>query len=136
MKLSPHFSLEELTRSTTAQRLKINNIPDEVSLTNLRTLCEKILQPIRNKFRAPLIITSGYRSLRLNKAVGSSNSSQHLFGQAADFVSNDNKRLWSLILEMIEKKEIRVGQLINEKNLSWIHISLPTEKHINEILKL
>lgn len=80
-------------------------------------------------------MTSGYRSEALNKAVRGSATSQHLKGEAADIVSDDNKKLWLLICDMISNGEITVGQLIDEKKL-WIHISLPNERHHNQILHL
>lgn len=133
MRLSENFTLEELTSSATAHRLGISNLPSESEILNLSRLCSDILQPIRNKWGKPIIITSGYRSPGLNKAVGGVSSSQHIFGEAADIVTSNNRLLWKLIIEMIKNGEITVGQLINEKNLSWIHISLPGH-HLNQIL--
>ena len=81
-------------------------------------------------------MTSGFRSGKLNKAVRGSATSQHLKGEAADIVSDDNEGLWHLICEMILNGEIAVGQLIDERNLSWIHVSLPDGRHYNQILHL
>ena len=136
MLLSENFTLEEMISSTTAQRLGIPNFPGPVQIVKLTLLCKNILQPIRNKIKCPLIVTSGFRSSRLNSMVKGSPSSQHLKGEAADIVCKNNHLLWSLILDMIKNKEIEVGQLIDEKNLSWIHISLPSSSHKNQILHL
>lgn len=136
MKLTENFTLEEMISSSTALKLKINNVPDLIQQTALRKLCEEVLQPIRHRFGKPMIVTSGFRNNALNKAVKGSTTSQHLKGEAADIVSEDNIRLWTLIKGMIEEGEITVGQLIDERNLSWIHISLPTSRHRNQIFSL
>lgn len=136
MKLSQNFTLEELTFSATAKLRGIDNIPNSQEVVSLKRLCEEILQPIRDKLGKPITITSGYRSSALNKAVGGAKSSQHLRGEAADIISDDNYSLWNLICKLILDKEIKVGQLIDEKNLRWIHISLPDSSHLNQILHL
>lgn len=136
MRLTENFTLEELTASSVAKRFNLNNSPSVVEIEKLKELCEKILQPIRTKFGEPILITSGFRNSSLNRIVGGSPSSQHLKGEAADLVCVDNQKLWNLILEMIKSGSITVGQLINEKKLSWIHISLPTHAHKNQILYL
>lgn len=136
MKLTENFTLEELTRSATAQRLGISNQPTSSQLENLKRLCERILQPIRDKYGKPIRVTSGFRNDVLNRAVEGVVTSQHRNGEAADIVCEDNNCLFNLIREMISKGELTVGQLINEHNLSWIHISLPNEKHRNEELRI
>lgn len=136
MQLSENFTLEEFVDSPTAKRLGINNNPGKEQINNLKKLCQTILQPIRNEFGQVITVTSGYRSELLNRAVGGSKTSQHLKGEAADIICYDNKRLWELITSMINKGVIRVGQLINERNLSWIHISLTTTSSVNQILFL
>lgn len=135
-KLSDNFTLQELTFSSMAQRLKISNFPDEARIENLRVLCQKVLQPIRNRWGNPITVTSGFRCEKLNKLIGGSALSQHLNGEAADIICFNNKELWNLIVEMIKNEEIEVGQLIDEKNLKWIHISLPSGKHRNQILSI
>jgi zinc D-Ala-D-Ala carboxypeptidase len=85
MELSKSFTLNELTKSQEATRLGIENIPNEEHIENLKILCEKILQPLRDYYGMPVSISSGYRSVALCEAVGSSSKSQHTKGQAADF---------------------------------------------------
>lgn len=139
MKLSNNFKLEELIESSTAIHYKINNYPSPTEIDNLRKLCETILQPIRDKFGKAIYVTSGYRNPILNRKVKGSPSSQHIKGEAADITSIDNRMLWDMIVEMINNKEITVGQLIwecgDEESPDWIHISLPYKK-TNEILYL
>ena len=83
--LSKHFSLGEFTKSQTASRLGIDNTPPDHVKKNLKLLAEAVLEPVRSHFGKPVRISSGYRSLPLNEAVGSKPSSQHIRGEAADF---------------------------------------------------
>jgi uncharacterized protein YcbK (DUF882 family) len=138
MKLSKNFSLNELTYSSTARANKVDNIPDRWELENLKKLCHDILQPIRDKYGKSIFVTSGYRNPIVNRLVNGSSTSQHMKGEAADITvgsKEGNKKLFELIVEMIENVEIKVGQLIDEKNYSWIHISLPYKK-VNQVLHL
>ncbi|MDO4172778.1 MAG: D-Ala-D-Ala carboxypeptidase family metallohydrolase [Prevotellaceae bacterium] len=83
IQLSRHFRLSEFTRSATAIRHGIDNEPDVDSVEALQNLCIHVLEPLRRRFGV-IRITSGYRSLRLNEAIGGARRSQHLFGEAAD----------------------------------------------------
>ena len=86
MKLSEHFDLNEFTRSATADRLHIDNsIPEEL-IPNLRNLCQQVLEPLREHFGIPIVVSSGYRCPALNRAVGGVPNSQHLKGEAADII--------------------------------------------------
>jgi len=85
MQLSPHFSLAELTKSQTAERQGIDNTPGPAEIEHLRRVCEEILEPVRTHFGVPFSPSSGFRCLALNRAIGSKDTSQHIFGQAADF---------------------------------------------------
>ena len=138
MKLSQNFSLKELTHSSTANYHKVDNTPGRLELENLKKLCHDILQPIRDKYGKSIFVTSGYRNPIVNRLVNGSSTSQHILGQAADITvgsKEGNKKLFELIVQMIESGEITVGQLISEKDYSWIHISLPYKK-VNQILHL
>lgn len=138
MNLSKNFTLSELTYSSTAIANKMDNNPGRLELENLKKLCNNILQPIRDKYGKSIYVNSGYRNPFVNRVVGGSTSSQHLKGEAADITvgsKEGNRRLFDLIVQMIENKEITVGQLIDEKDYKWIHISLPYRK-VNQILHL
>ena len=125
MKLTRNFSLQELTKSDTAIRKGIDNEPNADQIDKLKTLCEKILQPVRDQF-GRVKVTSGFRSPELCVAIGSSVNSQHASGQAADFeiygLSNktladwihDNLDFDQLILEYHKK---------DEPNSGWVHCS-------------
>ena len=96
-----YFTLTELTKSATATRLKIDNTPTAEAKQNLVNLIDKILDPLREAYGKPIIVTSGYRCPKLNKAVGGSTSSQHMKGMAADIrttsdLHEDNRKLYDL----------------------------------------
>jgi len=119
MQLSENFTLAEMTFSQTAQRRGINNTPSQTEINNLRRLCIHVLQPLRNHFQRPVIVTSGYRSPQLNKAIGGSQTSQHSKGEAADFTVSG--------IGLIQTcnyiaKNLPFDQLIYEFD-SWIHVS-------------
>ena len=103
MKLAPNFSLKELTASQTAERLNIKNEPDQQQLVNLVHLCTHVLQPVREHYGKVVTVSSGLRVLKLNKAIGSSDKSQHVLGQACDFeiYGLDNHLVAQFIADMI-----------------------------------
>ena len=86
MRLSPHFTLEEMTTSQTAARRGIPNDPPPEAIARLVALCEGVLEPLRARLGRPIIVTSGYRSPELNAAIGGSPHSQHCRGEAADII--------------------------------------------------
>ena len=86
MKLSEHFSLSEFTKSATARKHGIKNTPPQEAVDNLKALCQGCLEPLREALGLPVVITSGYRTKALNSMLAhSSERSQHMLGQAADF---------------------------------------------------
>lgn len=113
-----YFTLEEFTRSSVAQKNRIDNTPDEEALKNLQYLMS-VLEQVRAGFGSPIIITSGYRCKPLNDLVGGSKTSAHLKGLAADLVCNNNRKLFEFI-----RDNFSFDQLINEKNYSWVHFGL------------
>jgi hypothetical protein len=138
MKLSNNFKLRELTYSSTAEHHRIENYPSPTEIENLKNLCENILQPIRDKWGSAIFVNSGYRSPILNRKVGGVPTSYHVTGNAVDITTKDvkkNKELFNMIVEMINNKEITVGELIDESKYSWLHISNPVKEE-NQILHL
>ena len=136
-----NFSYDELIASATAKRLGLDNTPNEQEKEKLRKLAEEILQPIRDAWRSPIVVNSGFRSEAVNKAVGGAKNSQHRLGEAADISiggKERNKKLFNFINKLIQKGTIKVGQLIDEYNYSWIHVSLPRTngKPNNQVLHL
>jgi len=126
MNLSPNFSLHELTKSETALRLDLDNTPDEQATENLRLLCKKVLQPVRDHFGKGVKVNSAYRSPESNAAVGGSKTSDHCKGMAADIeipgVANADLAQW--IMDNLD-----YTQLILEfytpgiPDSGWVHVS-------------
>lgn len=119
-----YFSIKELTKSATAARKGIKNDPSIEESKSLTALIEKVLDPLREAYGKPIIVTSGYRCPKLNAAVGGSASSQHVKGEAADIRSvadapEENKKLFDLIVKL----GLPYDQLINEYNYDWVHVS-------------
>jgi hypothetical protein len=126
MELSKNFTLNELTKSQEAVRLGIDNTPSKEHIENLKILCEKILQPIRDFYGMPVSISSGYRSVALCEAIGSSSKSQHTKGQAADFevFGITNKQLADFVVQNLDYDQcILEFWNPNEPNSGWVHCS-------------
>lgn len=122
-RLSKHFTLGEMLKSQTATRLGINNFPDVEQYENLKALCNEVLEPIRAINGVPLIITSGLRVLEVNRAIGSTDKSQHIRGEAADFEPLGNISLHEL-WRAIVLSDIPYDQCILEfPPDGWIHVS-------------
>ena len=132
MKLSKNFTLEEMVFSVTANNQGINNTPNAEVKAALKRLAVEVLQPIREAWGQPVVVTSGYRCPKLNSAVGGVKNSQHLSGQAADIRATnpqDNGKLFQCIKKLIDSGKIKVGQCIWEYGTracpKWVHVSLP-----------
>ena len=123
MKLSPHFTLEEMTTAEVAVRNGWENYPDPLALDNLRRTCS-LLEQVRMLFLAPITITSGYRSKRVNDAVGGKETSQHRLGCAADFKVSGYTP--DEVCQRIAKSGLQFDQLIREYNV-WTHIGVPND---------
>ena len=117
-----YFTIEELTRSTTARLRNIDNTPSQLVIDNLTALVDNVLDPLREAWGKPIKVNSGYRCRVLNKAVGGVPASQHMLGQAADITSGSqeaNRELYSLL----KRLNLPVDQAINEHDFRWLHIS-------------
>ena len=124
--MSKYFSLWEMTRSDTADRLHIANVPSHDDLPRLHYLMEQCLDPIREAWGEPIVVSSGYRCKELNALVGGAKNSHHLLGCAADLIAGnraDHRRLFNLIQQMQREGKIRFTQLILEGDGRWIHVS-------------
>jgi hypothetical protein len=138
MKLTENFSLNELTKSQTAERKGIDNTPSPEHQDNLKSLCTYVLQPIRDHFSRVVSVSSGYRSPELCVAIGSSTKSQHARGEAADFeiFGVSNKELADYINE-----ELDYDQLIleywkeSDPNSGWVHCSYSKNNNRKQYLK-
>jgi D-alanyl-D-alanine dipeptidase len=140
MQLSKHFELAEFTRSNTAKRAGINNMPTVAHQENLKLLCAKVLEPIREHFARPIFLSSGYRSAALNKITkGASSSSQHCSGEAVDIDMDatevTNKQIFDYIKENLEFDQM-IWEFGTDANPDWVHVSYEsTGKQRKEILR-
>lgn len=124
MTLSPNFKLAEFTRSATALKYGIDNTPGYAEIANMAYLVAHVLQPAREAFGKPIVISSGYRCPALNSRVGGVSDSRHLLGMAADIVCTseaDYRRLFSIL-----KANAWVDLLLFEhKGKSrWLHVQV------------
>jgi zinc D-Ala-D-Ala carboxypeptidase len=127
MKLTTNFSLHEFTKSQTATRHGIDNTPSMTNIINLKSLCEGVLQPVRNHFMKPMIISSGFRCEELNTKIGGSKTSQHVLGQAADIevLGFSNVELSDWINANLDFDQL-ILEFYNEKegpHSGWVHVS-------------
>ena len=141
MQLSKHLSLAEVTRSESAKRRGISNMPTPEHIENFKLLAENIFEPIRNHFGKPIFISSGYRSEALNRVVGGARSSQHCKGEAIDIDmdGNANGVTNKMVFDYI-KDNLNFDQLIWEfgtaSNPDWVHVSYNSDgKQRKQILR-
>ena len=139
MKLTQNFSLNELTKSQTAERKGIDNTPSAEHQDNLKSLCEMILQPIRDHFGQVVSVSSGYRSPELCVAIGSSTQSQHAKGEASDFeiFGVSNKELADYIDQNLDYDQLILeywkGE--DEPNSGWVHCSYTNGSNRKQYLR-
>ena len=135
---SKYFALSELISSQTASRKGIDNTPTEKAIKNLEWLVKKILDPLRAKLGKPIVISSGYRSPKLNKDIGSSEGSQHVTGKAADIIvpGMTANEVFNFICN---KTSLPFDQMIEEFatiSSGWVHISYDRDKRRQRGIKM
>tara|TARA_R100000951_G_scaffold92409_2_gene80847 strand:- start:762 stop:1226 length:465 start_codon:yes stop_codon:yes gene_type:complete len=138
MNISEHVSLKEATRSNTAKRLGIENMPDSETLITMQITAEHIFEPLRNKFKEPIYISSFYRSSELNKAIGGSTSSQHCKGEAIDiddvYSKATNADFFNYIKDKLEFDQL-IWEFGDDENPAWVHVSYNLGKNRMRVLK-
>jgi hypothetical protein len=148
MQLSKNLALSEVTRSETAKRRGISNMPTPEHIENFKKLAENVFQPIRDHFCVPIRISSGYRSEALNKAIGGAGkmvngkyvpSSQHCTGEAIDIdmdgTSITNKQVFDYIKANLEFDQL-IWEFGTDANPDWVHVSYEsTGKQRKQVLK-
>ena len=137
MKLTPNFTLSEMTKSDTALRLDMDNTPNAVQMENLKTLCEKILQPVRDHFGKGVKVNSGFRHPQVNAAVGGSKTSDHCKGMAADIeipgVANGDLAQW--IVDNLEFRQVILEFYTpGVSDSGWVHVSFNPEDNKKQVL--
>lgn len=127
--------MKELAKSSTANKLGIDNTPTSEASAQLSNLVTHVLDPLREMYGKPITVNSGYRCPKLNATVGGAKNSQHMKGEAADITAGnktENKKLFELI-----RDNLPFDQLLNESNYSWVHVSyVSTSKNRKQILSL
>lgn len=135
--LTKDFSLYDMYRSATADRMGIDNTPDDEIIERLKNLCVCLLQPIRNYYKKPIIINSGYRCLEVNRAVKSKDTSAHILGYAADIeiAGISNYKLAKEISENFDYNKIILEYCeIGKINSGWVHIEyISADKNKQEL---
>ena len=136
MKLSKNFTLGEMIQSQTAIRKNIDNNPNGDQILNLIDLCDNVLQPLRDAI-GPIRISSGFRSQKLNVAIGGAASSQHcaLNGAAADIdMGEKNADIFEWLKSNVDFDQL-IWEFGDKSNPSWVHVSYKEGKNRNQILK-
>ena len=149
MKLSEHFTLAELTKTS----VMIENVPNEAQVNNLKRLCGwlerlrqrynlNIKEKIKNKNEEPIVINSGYRSSQVNKAVGGAANSNHLTGCAVDIHVNGMEQLLRyavILLDIADEGREDFDELLMERNAKgnyWLHFAVRPEGNRRKIVFL
>lgn len=132
-----YFTMSELTSSHTARRKGIDNTPNAAQRAALTALVANILDPLREAYGKPIVVTSGFRCPRLNRAVGGVAKSQHMKGEAADIRTlsdrpSDNKKLFDLIIKL----GLPYDQCIDEYGYNWIHVSYTSQGNRRQVLHI
>lgn len=140
MQLSKNLSLAEMIRSESAKRAGINNMPTKEHLESMKVLAEKIFQPIRDYFKRPIHLSSGYRSRALNASIkGASKTSQHSKGEAMDIDMDGteitNKQVFDYIKDNLEFDQL-IWEFGTDNNPAWVHVSFNSKgRQRKQILK-
>jgi len=132
MEISKYITLAEATTSQTAVRKNIANIPNAQQLESMKLVAVNVFDKVREHFGKPIRVSSFFRSLLLNNAVGGSKTSQHVKGEAIDMQGMDgitNEQIFNYI-----KDNLDFDQLINEYNFSWVHVSYKKSGNRKQVL--
>lgn len=129
-KISDHISYRESVRSSTADRLGIENKPGQVELVNMEIIAERIFEPLRDWVGGPIRINSFYRGPQLNKAIGGSKRSQHMEGRAMDlddtYGHKTNAEMFYYIKQNLDFDQL-IWEFGTDENPNWIHVSYVSE---------
>ena len=136
MKITNNFSLKELISSDTAKRENISNMPGSREMSNLVSLCNNVLQPLREFMGRPIKINSGYRSPKLNTKIGGSRTSSHMKGEASDIECQDDRlniKMFKYILENLEFDQCIIYKSVYGRP-RFVHVSYSKTENRNQAL--
>ena len=139
MQLSKNLYLSEVTKSQTAIQKGIKNEPTKEEIQNLKDIAENIFQPVRDHFKVPIGISSGYRSKKLNQIIGGSKTSEHMSGRAldidADIYGNiTNKQIFDFIRKNLEFNQL-IWEFGDDNNPDWVHVSFDKGNNKKRVLR-
>ena len=132
--ISNHISYNEAIHSNTAKSRKIDNTPSPDTIVRMKYIAYNVFEPLREWYGKPIYVNSFYRSSKLNQIIGGAKNSQHVKGEAVD-ISVRSKEGNKALFEWI-KENVEFDQLINEKNFSWIHVSLKLKDNRNMVFNI
>jgi zinc D-Ala-D-Ala carboxypeptidase len=137
--ISKNLTLAEVTKSQTASRLGISNTPGKEELESLKLVAEKVFQPVREHFKVPIAVTSGYRSPALNKAIGGAKRSEHMMGRALDLDADiyggvTNKQIFEFVRDNLTFNQL-IWEFGDDDSPDWVHISYSPTANRGEVLR-
>lgn len=137
MQISKHLTLDELTKSATAEKMGIQNVPNQRQIDNLKIIANEVFEPMREHFGVPIKVTSGFRIGHLNVAIGGSMTSQHCGGQALDLEATGKIKNADLFNYLINTDfDQLIWEFGDEKEPDWVHVSYVAKgKNRNQSLK-
>lgn len=138
--ITPHVSYSEVVHSDTAKRLGIDNTPNGDQIERIKTIAQKIFEPLRIALGVPIYISSCFRSEALNKAIGGAKNSQHMTGEAMDLDADkygriNNKQIFNYIKDNLEFDQL-IWEDGTDVNPDWVHVSLKENNNRKETLKM
>lgn len=135
MKISEHITYSEAIKSQAAVRLGIENEPSEDELKAMKSVAEKVFEPLRKALNCPIYISSFYRSVRLNKWIGGAANSQHCKGEAMDLdVEGLNSKIFYWIEGNLDFDQL-IWEFGNTSEPDWVHVSYKEGHNRKEVLR-
>ena len=131
MNLSKHVTLKEFQASGLATLRNLNNEMSESQIASAKLLCENVFEPLRLYLNTPIKISSGFRSVQLNKMIGGSATSQHTKGEAMDL--QINAKGFNFIKDKLEFDQL-IWEFGNDEQPSWVHVSF-SSRNRKQVLK-
>ena len=131
MNLSKHVTLKEFQASGLATLRNLNNEMNESQIASAKLLCENVFEPLRSYLNIPIQISSGFRSLQVNKMIGGAKTSQHTKGEAMDI--KIGAKGFHFIKDKLEFDQL-IWEFGNDENPQWVHVSY-SSRNRKQVLK-